>query len=278
MSNESYFLDLLAVARNGHGSLQRKTTGKCVRQHKRGILGSVGHCEEFAPVLVRRAKMEEKRHHRQDGSLRRCPTIRCCGEGMPCHSHQMGHNQQGPMTLLSYVLSGLLKSSVVVAVTNTSTSHRTLDLVNTTLHTSYFVTDSHAHAWLKLRVCRAHTTCHPHVFCFDFLPLLHFPPSADHLLSYHLVLPPAHQLHLPRCGGQIPCAHSLMRTLAIWPSTTLSQVMSPTTTTSRRLLNPTSRNPRLITQEREDDACRRRAYHSQEEGLSSSLSSSVSHD
>ena len=34
----------------------------------------------------------------------------------------------------------------------------------------------------------------------------------------------------------------------------------------------------LFIQEREDDACRRRAYHSQEEGLSSSLSSSVSHD
>ena len=58
------------------------------------------------------------------------------------------------------------------------------------------------------------------------------------------VLPPAHQLHLPGCGGQIPCALSLMRTLAPLPSTTLSQVMSPTTT-SWRLLNPTSRNPRL---------------------------------
>ena len=34
----------------------------------------------------------------------------------------------------------------------------------------------------------------------------------------------------------------------------------------------------LFNQEREDDACRGRAYHSQDEGLSSSLSSSVSHD
>ena len=34
----------------------------------------------------------------------------------------------------------------------------------------------------------------------------------------------------------------------------------------------------LFTQEREDDASRGRAYHSQDEGLSSSLSSSVSHD
>ena len=33
----------------------------------------------------------------------------------------------------------------------------------------------------------------------------------------------------------------------------------------------------LFTQEREDDASRRRAYHSQDEGLSSSQSSSVGH-
>ena len=80
--------------------------------------------------------------------------------------------------------------------------------------------------------------------CSDSPRLLHFPLFAHHLLSDHPVLPSAHQLHLPRCGGRIPCAHSLMRTLALLQSTTLSQVMSPTTTTSRRLLNPTSRNPR----------------------------------
>ena len=60
MSNESCLLDLLAAARNSNGNLQRKTIAKCVRQHKRGILGAVGHCEEFDPVLVHRAKMEEK--------------------------------------------------------------------------------------------------------------------------------------------------------------------------------------------------------------------------
>ena len=78
---------------------------------------------------------------------------------------------------------------------------------------------------------------------FDSLRLLHFPLFAVHLLSYHPVFPPGHQLHLPRCGGQIPCALSLMRSLALLPNTTLSQVMSPTTTTSRRLLNRTSRKP-----------------------------------
>ena len=59
---------------------------------------------------------------------------------------------------------------------------------------------------------------------FDSLRLLHFPLFAVHLLSYHPVFPPNHQLHLPRCGGQIPCALSLMRTLALLPSTTLSHV------------------------------------------------------
>ena len=60
VSNESCLLDLLAGARDGNGNLQRKTIGKCAREHKRGILEAVGHCEEFDPVLVQRAKMEEK--------------------------------------------------------------------------------------------------------------------------------------------------------------------------------------------------------------------------
>ena len=60
MSNESRLLDFLAAARNSNGNLQRKTIAKCVRQHKCGFLGAVGHCEEFDPVLVNRAKMKEK--------------------------------------------------------------------------------------------------------------------------------------------------------------------------------------------------------------------------
>ena len=77
-----------------------------------------------------------------------------------------------------------------------------------------------------------------------------------------------------------------MRTLAPLPSTTLSEVMSQTTTTSRRLLNRRSRNPQTRTgpgmtsstmtspsalrslhhcshQEREDDASRRRVSRRQ---------------
>ena len=55
--------------------------------------------------------------------------------------------------------------------------------VNTTPHTSHFLTVSHAHAWLKSCVCRARITCHDssscaHVFvltlfdCSTFLSLL----------------------------------------------------------------------------------------------------------
>ena len=33
---------------------------KCVRQHRCGTLDVVGHCKEFDPVLVHRARMEEK--------------------------------------------------------------------------------------------------------------------------------------------------------------------------------------------------------------------------
>ena len=39
MSNESRLLDFLAAARDSNGNLQRKTTAKCVRQHKCGTLG-----------------------------------------------------------------------------------------------------------------------------------------------------------------------------------------------------------------------------------------------
>ena len=83
------------------------------------------------------------------------------------------------------------------------------------------------------------------------------------------------------------------------PCTILSQVMSPTTCTSQRPLNYSSSGENrslyshdleyddytigralsspLFTQEREDAASRRRAYHSHDEGLSSSQSLSVGH-
>ena len=61
------------------------------------------------------------------------------------------------------------------------------------------------------------------VVCLILRDFSTFPLLAVYLLSYRLVFPPGHQLLLPRCGGQIPSALQLMRTLIPLPSTTLSQ-------------------------------------------------------
>ena len=96
-----------------------------------------------------------------------------------------------------------------------------------------------------------------------------------------------------------------MRSLALWPTTLLSQVMSPTSstiTTTQRPLKFSSRSPPAtqmpsylhdaeisddtigralssspFTQEREEPAGRRQAYHSPDESLLSSQSLSVGH-
>ena len=46
--------------------------------------------------------------------------------------------------------------------------------VNTTPHTSYFLTDLHAHAWLKSCVCRARITCHDSSSCAHVFALTLF--------------------------------------------------------------------------------------------------------
>ena len=92
----------------------------------------------------------------------------------------------------------------------------------------------------------------------------------------------------------IPCV-LLLRTLAPWPGTSLPQVMSPTTTEPNdpfiteayvEYTQESSGEQRYPDDFDYDDvtigktlldACRRQADHSEEEGLSSCLSSSVSH-
>ena len=104
---------------------------------------------------------------------------------------------------------------------------------NSTPHKSHFLMFAH---WMpRTRVAQVVSlACAHHMPCvismrsccvFDSLRLLHFSLFAVYLLSHHPVFPLGHQLHLPRCGGQIPCALSLMRTLALLPRTTLSQDM-----------------------------------------------------
>ena len=98
--------------------------------------------------------------------------------------------------------------------------------VNTTLHTSHFLVQLHGHAWLKSCVCRARITCHDasscaHVFVrtlfdyFIFLALL----TIFSLIILSFLLPI--NFMSQDVVDKFP-VHSLMRTLAPLPSTTLS--------------------------------------------------------
>ena len=135
--------------------------------------------------------------------------------------------------------------------------------------------------------------------------LIHVSCACVFDLSHLLLHPPDLSLSLPCgcCWSKIPCALRRMRSLALWSTTPLSQVMSPTsatTTTSQRPLKVSSRSPpatqgprtcmtrRSVTTPlperslhhcslRSEPACRGQAYHSPEESLLSSPSLSVGH-
>ena len=129
MSDEPRLVDFLAAARNSNGNLQRKTIAKCVRQHNCGILVAVGHCEEFDPALVHRAKLEKdfidkmgvcdvvSRSNAADKGCRVIPTS--------WFTVNKG-SDDAPQLRARWVAQP--RSSVVVAVTNTSTSQRHLTL------------------------------------------------------------------------------------------------------------------------------------------------------
>ena len=153
--------------------------------------------------------------------------------------------------------------------------------------------------------CSARHTIHVSRACVsDFSSTLHFVCTL-HALSHLLLHPPDLPLHL-LCGSvrrEFPCVLPRMRSLTLWSTTLLSKVMSTsssTTTTSQRPLKFSSRSPPatpmpsnlhdkeisdytigralsspLFTQEREDPASRRQAYHSFEESLLPSQSLSV---
>ena len=100
-----------------------------------------------------------------------------------------------------------------------------------TPHTSHFLVDTNLMTRkfvAQAQVWRAQRTFHI-ISCAIFIrlccvfdsPRLSLPLLAVHFLSYRLVHLPSLQLLLPRCGGQIPGALPLMRTLAHLPSTTL---------------------------------------------------------
>ena len=122
------------------------------------------------------------------------------------------------------------------------------------------------------------------------------------IFFYRPVFPPGHQLHLPRCGGQNsqctsadedigtlaefdfftgyePNDYHILETTELYIQESSGENRSPNSydleyddyTIGMALSSP------LFTQEREDDASRRRPFHSHDEGLSSSQSSSVGH-
>ena len=83
-----------------------------------------------------------------------------------------------------------------------------------------------AQVWVRTHII----TSMFHAHCVFLWLLRHFHSLLlPHLLSDHLVLPSARQLHLPGCGGQIPCATPL-RNLAPWPRTSLPQTRQMTCT------------------------------------------------
>ena len=108
------------------------------------------------------------------------------------------------------------------------------------------------------------------------------------IFSYHPAVPTARHLQLPRCGGRIPCVLPL-RT-APWPRTTSTSYEPNDHIIAEAYVEYTqesSSEQRFPDDFDYDDvtigktlldACRRRADHSEEEGQTSCLSSSVSHD
>ena len=108
------------------------------------------------------------------------------------------------------------------------------------------------------------------------------------LLSDHPVLPSARQLHLPGCGGQIRnSAEDLGTQAENEPPTGYEPNDHFITEAYVEYTQESSSEQRFPDDFDYDDvtigqtlldACRRRADHSEEEGLSSCLSSSVSHD
>ena len=89
---------------------------------------------------------------------------------------------------------------------------------------SHFFTLTYTHmrgSSRKFGVRTSRVKCHLHaLMCL-------FRVSASIVLSLLSMFPPGRQLHFPRCGGQIPCALLLMRTLAPLPSTTLLTSYEP---------------------------------------------------
>ena len=79
-----------------------------------------------------------------------------------------------------------------------------------------------AQVWVSIHpivIFMFHAHCERCFWSLRLLPSRHLLP---HNLSYHLAVPAARRLHLPKCRGKIRCV-LLLRTLAPWPRTTPPQ-------------------------------------------------------
>ena len=127
--------------------------------------------------------------------------------------------------------SGTLQDFFVVVRSFTADSSllQPTECVNSTPHTSHFsqcctTNDTHMRGSSRMFGVRAsHSMRHLHALMLCVWFSSTSPLSSLCCLSTLLssCLSSWHQLHLPRCGGQIPCALQPMRTLALLPSTTL---------------------------------------------------------
>ena len=87
--------------------------------------------------------------------------------------------------------------------------------------------------------------CFMRSVCSDLSSTLHFALFTVSLIFLFILLIFIFIFHVGRFG-EVPCALPRMRSLALWPTTPLSQVMSPTsstTSTSQRPLKSSSRCP-----------------------------------
>ena len=124
-------------------------------------------------------------------------------------------------------ISSLINCAVGLCEQNTLTRHNVSHDIGSSVCARYII----------------HVSC---AFVFDLSSTLHF--ALFICLSHRLLHPPDLSLHL-LCGSvrsKTPCALPRMRSLALGSTSLLSQVMSPTsstTTTTQRPLKFSSRSP-----------------------------------
>ena len=155
-----------------------------------------------------------------------------------------------------------------------------MNSVNRTPHTSHFLvfhrTDFNVARDIGSRwLSASRHPCFMRSVCSDFSSTLHFAlftvSLSLSLIFLFILLIFIFTFHVGRFGEKYLVRFRPMRSLVLLPTMPLPQVMSPTSSTT----TPSAERSPLFSQEREDPASRRQAYHSPDESLLSSQSLSV---